>query len=84
MSYPSQGSEIDNDFHPVDSGLEATNDHWGTKLAGDVVPIGVSGGAGQSTEAPSYVTGNKTDPKVISIGNQTARDWVSRTKSRLK
>lgn len=23
---------IDNTFHPVDSGLEATNDHWGTQL----------------------------------------------------
>lgn len=30
---------IDNDFHPVDSGMDATDDHWGTKLAGDVVPL---------------------------------------------
>lgn len=30
---------IDNDYHPIDRGLEATNDHWGTQLAGDVVPI---------------------------------------------
>lgn len=22
---------IDNDYHPVDSGLEATDDHWGTE-----------------------------------------------------
>lgn len=22
---------IDNDFHPVDKGLEATDDHWGTQ-----------------------------------------------------
>jgi hypothetical protein len=32
--YPEQGSEIDNDYHPVDSGLDATNDHWGT-ITGD-------------------------------------------------
>jgi hypothetical protein len=25
---------IDNDFHPIDKGTEATNDHWGTQLAG--------------------------------------------------
>lgn len=38
-TYPSQSSPIDNDYHPVDSDLSATNDHWGTKLAGDVVPL---------------------------------------------
>lgn len=29
---------IDNDYHPIDKGLEATNDHWGTQLASNDVP----------------------------------------------
>lgn len=32
-NYPSQASPIDNDYHPIDSGLEASNDHWGTQVA---------------------------------------------------
>lgn len=33
VNYPSQGSPIDNDYHPVDSDMSATDDHWGTQMA---------------------------------------------------
>lgn len=28
--YPSEGKVINNDYHPIDSDMSATEDHWGT------------------------------------------------------
>lgn len=73
---------IDNDFHPVDSGLNATNDHWGTQLAGDVLPMPgeKSMGSGQTSSAAGYATGKISDPKVKSIGMDTLKGWMGRQK----
>lgn len=75
-NYPSQGKEIDNDFHSVDSDMRATNDHWGTQLA-DVTP-GPSGGSGQTTQAADYAVGKKKDPKVVPIGMDVLKGWAGR------
>lgn len=79
VNYPSQGTEIDNDYHPVDSDMSATNDHWGTKLAGDVVSLPSTGrGGGHNIDAPAYATGAAKDPKVLSIGMPTLKAWSDR------
>lgn len=69
---------IDNDFHPNDSGLEATNDHWGTQVA--EVTQGPTGGGGQDSRAVDYALGKAKDPKVLPIGNKTLGDWAKRQK----
>lgn len=79
MSYPSQGTPIDNDFHPSDSDMSATDDHWGTKMAGDVVS-GPTGGQGQTSSAAGYAVGKERDSKVISIGMPTLKSWAGRQK----
>lgn len=69
---------IDNDFHPVDSGMEATNDHWGTQTqVADVTP-GPTGGGGEDSRAVDYALGKSKDPKVLSIGNKTLGNWAKR------
>lgn len=82
MSYPSQGTPIDNDFHPVDSDMSATDDHWGTQMAGDVLPMPgeKSMGSGQTGSAADYATGKAKDPKVKSIGMDTLKGWAGRQK----
>lgn len=67
---------IDNDYHPVDSDMSATDDHWGTQMA-DVTP-GPTGGSGQTTQAAEYATGKNKDPKVKSIGMDTLKGWAGR------
>lgn len=54
MTYPSQGSPIDNDFHPADSDLSATNDHWGTQVA-DVTPLHPPGTFARNTDGGDSV-----------------------------
>lgn len=49
-------NHIDNNFHPVDSGLNATNDHWGTQLA-DVVPLHPPGTFSRNTDGGDLVNG---------------------------
>jgi hypothetical protein len=68
-------------FPRVDSGS--------TKMAGDVIPIpgerspgSPSATFGVDPEAVPYATGQKTDPKVHSIGESTLRDWATRTDKR--
>lgn len=58
--YPSQGKEIDNDFHPVDSDMSATNDHWGTQVA-DVTPLHPAGTFSSNTQAGDVVNGLARD-----------------------
>lgn len=80
MSYPSQGTPIDNDFHPSDTDMSATDDHWGTvKMAGDVVS-GPTGGQGQTTTAAPYAVGTAKDSKVKSIGMDVLKGWAGRQK----
>lgn len=67
---------IDNDYHPLDKGLEATNDHWGTQMAD--VSSGPTGGSGQDSRAVDYALGKSKDPKVLPIGNKTLGDWAKR------
>lgn len=58
VNYPSQASPIDNDFHPTDSGLEATNDHWGTKVAeASVTPLHPPGTFARNTQSGDVVNG---------------------------
>jgi len=47
---------IDNDFHPSDSGLEATNDHWGTQLA-DVTNLHPAGTFSSNTQKGDAING---------------------------
>lgn len=56
VNYPSQSSPIDNDNHPVDSGLEASNDHWGTQLA-DVTPLHPPGTFARNTQGGDVING---------------------------
>lgn len=79
MSMPASGKPIDNDFHPVDSDLSATNDHWGTQMAGEIKD-GPLGGTGETTQAVDYALGKKQDPKVKSIGMDTLKGWAGRKK----
>lgn len=74
VTYPSQASPIDNDNHPVDSGLEATNDHWGTRLAGDVVSgdfpqSGLGGAANQIRNQGAMRDIATKGPKVVDPSN---------------
>lgn len=73
---------INNDFHPVDSDMSATVDHWGTRLAGDVLPMpgDRSMGSGQTPAAADYAVGKAQDPKVKSIGMDTLKGWYGRQK----
>ena len=58
------------------------------RLAGDVtvLPFGNNGAAldnaGQSDRAADYATGKSEDPKVLSIGRDTLKDWLERTRRR--
>lgn len=56
MSYPSQGTPIDNDFHPSDSDMSATDDHWGTQMA-DVTPLHPPGTFSRNTDGGDIVNG---------------------------
>ena len=64
---------IDNDFHPVDSGLEATDDHWGTQLAGDVVPLRPANSPASNAGRQNQIKNeqrqspNSNDPKIARI-----------------
>lgn len=57
MAYDNiKGPAIDNDYHPVDSDMSATNDHWGTQVA-DVVPLHPAGTFSSNTQTGDAVNG---------------------------
>lgn len=80
------GSPSDPADHPATSMPQATQ-HY----AGDVLPMpgersmgSSSSIAGVDPNAVPYSTGQKKDPKVLSIGEGTLRGWANRTDQRLK
>ena len=62
-----------------------------TQVAGDIKPLPitqglqiVAGPTGQSFDAMNYALGNKTDPRVESIGRQTIIDFLERAGKRTR
>lgn len=61
-TYPSQSSPIDNDFHPVDSDMSATNDHWGTQVAEATVShLHPAGTFSRNTQGGDIINGMAKD-----------------------
>lgn len=59
---------IDNDYHPIDQGMEATNDHWGTQVA-DVQQLHPAGTFSSNTQKGDAVNGLARDLGVKAPNN---------------
>lgn len=75
-SYDSiMGTPMDPGDHPATNVKPATQQY-----AGDVLPIPgeQSMGPGATSAAAGYAVGKQRDPKVLSIGMPTLRNWATR------
>lgn len=81
VSYDSPGSPMDPEDHPAHNVPQATQ-HY----AGDVLPMpgDRSMGSGETYGAEAYALGQKTDPKVSSIGRAALKSWTDKTIKRLE